>query len=271
MFDATDEQLTVELRKSSGKRPAHYPVSELLTRHWEAVSGYAGLCTTGPQAAGILTATTFTRVFGEALRQTGPTSAWRPHLLATVRGIVGEWETGERQNLIHSELRSRPHARDRSPLRLPPADDRRLVFRAFQSLPESACCLLWHTAVEAEGIVIPAGLLGLGAEEASVELERARVLFREGCLRAHSDLAPMEECRQFSRLLDVSVRRGNTALDPDLRRHMTRCGHCRLAAGQLDHSAGVRRSSWRRRSSDGERGTTSTPGAAVGPPSPTPT
>ena len=240
-FDVTDEGLALELRNSSGKSPAHHPVGELLARHWDAVFDYAGLCTVGSQAAGMLTTTVFTRVFGEALRQTGPTAAWRPHLLSTAVRITGEWATGERRELVHPELRSRPHARDRAAgagWRLPPSDNRRLMFRAFLGLPEPARCLLWHRTVEAEGLRIPAGLLGLGVEEARAELERARELLREGCLRAHRDLAPADECRQYSRLLDVCVQRGDAALDPDLRRHMTRCAHCRFAAGQLDHSGG---------------------------------
>lgn len=240
-FDVTDEGLALELRNSSGKSPAHRPVGELLARHWDAVFDYAGLCTVGSQAAGMLTTTVFTRVFGEALRQTGPTAAWRPHLLSTAVRITGEWATGERRELVHPELRSRPHARDRAAgagWRLPPSDNRRLVFRAFLGLTEPARCLLWHRTVEAEALRIPAGLLGLGLEEARAELERARELLREGCLRAHRDLAPAEECRQYSRLLDVCVQRGDAALDPDLRRHMARCAHCRYAAGQLDHSGG---------------------------------
>jgi hypothetical protein len=240
-FDVTDEGLALEVRNSSGKSPAHHPSGELLARHWDAVFDYAGLCTVGPQAAGMLTTTVFTRVFGEAMRQTGPTAAWRPHLLSTAVRITGEWATGERRELVHPELRSRPHARDRAAgasWRLPPSDNRRLMFRAFLGLPEPARCLLWHRTVEAEGLRIPAGLLGLGVEEARAELERARELLREGCLRAHRDLAPADECRQYSRLLDVCVQRGDAALDPDLRRHMARCSHCRYAAGQLDHSGG---------------------------------
>jgi hypothetical protein len=237
-FDMTDEQLTLDLRTGSGKRPGQYPVGELLARHWEAVSGYAGQCTTGPQAAGMLTTAAFTRVFGDALRQTGPTAAWRPELLITVRRIVGEWDAGDRRELVHPELRSREHGKGRDALRLPPAEDRRLVFRAFQQLSEPARCILWHAEVEAEKAEIPAGLLGLGADDIPMELYRSRERFRDGCLRAHRDLAPGEECRHYSRLLDVSVRRGDAALDPDLRRHMSRCAHCRYAAGQLDHSGG---------------------------------
>jgi hypothetical protein len=234
----TDEQLASDLKKSSGKRPAHHPVGELLVRHWGAVFDYASLCTKGVQAAGMLTTAAFTRLFGESLRQTGPTAAWRPQLLATVRRIAEEWDADKRKTLLHPALRSRSNSRERAEARLLPSGDRRLMFRAFHRLPESIRCILWHTEVEAEALEIPAGLLGLTVNDAAAELERARGLLRESCLRAHGDLAPGEMCRSYSRLLDVSVQRGGADADPDLRRHMARCEHCRYAADQLDHSGG---------------------------------
>ncbi|MFE2428877.1 ricin-type beta-trefoil lectin domain protein [Streptomyces sp. NPDC059373] len=234
----TDEQLASELKKCSGKRPAHHPVGELLVRHWGAVFDYASLCTKGAQAGGMLTTAAFTRLFGESLRQTGPTAAWRPQLLATVRRIAEEWDLDQRKTLLHPALRSRSNSRERAEARLLPPRDRRLILRAFHRLPESIRCILWHTEVEAEALEIPAGLLGLTANDAAAELERARGLLRESCLRAHGELAPEELCRGYSRLLDVSVQRGGTDLDPDLRRHMARCEHCRYTAYQLDHSGG---------------------------------
>jgi uncharacterized membrane protein YgcG len=39
-------------------------------------------------------------------------------------------------------------------------------------------------------------------------------------------------------MLDVSFRRGGADLDPDLRRHMDECGHCRYAADQLSQFNG---------------------------------
>ncbi len=232
--DATDEQLSAELKKWSGTTPALQPVGELLDRHWEAAFAYARLCTDGPRPAGMLTTAAFTRLFGESLRQTGPTAAWRPALLVTVRRIAAEWDTDRSRELLHPELRSAAGDGDRVAARLLPASDRRLLSGAFQRLPQSARCLLWHTEVESEPLGIPAALLGLSDEEdARVELRRARERLREECLQVHRELAPEQECRHYLRLLDVTYRRGGVDLDPDLRGHLERCKHCRHTADQL--------------------------------------
>ncbi|MET9897130.1 hypothetical protein [Streptomyces sp. NPDC006446] len=242
MFEVSDERLAAELRKSPGGTPANYPVGELLDRHWEAVFSYARLCTDGVRPAGMLTTASFTRLFGDSLHQGGPSAAWRPQLLVTVRRIAAEWLMDQRRELLDPELLAdadREDREDRAAARLLPPEGRRLLSRAFQRLPEPARCLLWHGEIEAEQLELPAALLGLSPDEAVVELERARERLREGCLEIHRELAPSEECRRYHRMLDVSFRRGGVDLDPDLRRHMSRCGHCRDAADQLNQFNGV--------------------------------
>ncbi|MEU0383357.1 ricin-type beta-trefoil lectin domain protein [Streptomyces chartreusis] len=239
---ATDEQLSAELRKWTGATPALHPVGELLDRHWEAASAYARLCTDGPRSAGILTTAAFTRIFGETLRQNGPTSAWRPHLLVTVRRIAAEWATDHRRDMLHPELLSGTGEGERVAARLLPQQHRRLLAGAFQRLPQSARCLLWHVEVEAEPLAAPAELLGLDEEGAGVELDRARDRLREESLQLHRELAPDEECRRYLRLLDVTYRRGGLGIDPDLRAHIEGCGHCADAADQLgrfNHGLGL--------------------------------
>ncbi|MEU0174721.1 ricin-type beta-trefoil lectin domain protein [Streptomyces massasporeus] len=241
-FGATDEQLSAELRKWTGATPALHPVGELLDRHWEAAFAYARLCTDGPRSAGMLTTAAFTRLFGETLRQNGPTSAWRPHLLLTVRRIAAEWAGDHRCDTLHPDLLAGTGDGDRPASRLLPSPRRRLLSGAFQRLPQSARCLLWHVEVEAEPLTSPAGLLGLDEEGARVELGRARDRLREEALQLHRELAPDEECRRYLRLLDVTYRRGGLDLDPDLRAHIEGCGHCSAAADQLDqfnHDLGV--------------------------------
>ncbi|MER6527176.1 RICIN domain-containing protein [Streptomyces sp. NPDC001508] len=240
-FDITDEQLSTELGKWTGTTPAPHPVGELLDRHWEAVFGYARLCTDGPRAAGMLTTAAFTRLFGESLRQVGPpTSAWRPQLLVTVRRIAAEWDGDGRQELLHAALRS-SFATDgeRTAARLLPPRDRRLLSRAFQRLPQTARALLWHTEVEAEPLAVPVALLGLDERVADVELRRARERLREECLQVHRELAPQEECLRYVRMLDVTYRRGGVDVDPDLGQHLDGCGHCRHTADQLNQFNGL--------------------------------
>jgi hypothetical protein len=233
LFDVTDAQLSAELKNWTGVTPALHPVGELQDRHWEAGFAYARLCTADARSAGMLTTAAFTRLFGETLRQTGPTAAWRPELLVTVRRIAEEWDTDHRRELLHLELRSQTEGAERVAARLLPPANRRLLSGAFQRLPQAARCLLWHTEVEAEPLAVPAGLLGLDEESARVELGRACERLREECLQVHRELAPEHECRQYLRMLDVTYRRGGVDVDPDLREHLDRCGHCSDTAEQL--------------------------------------
>ncbi|MFJ5531955.1 ricin-type beta-trefoil lectin domain protein [Streptomyces sp. NPDC093261] len=233
-YEATDEQLAAELKKSAGKRPVHHPVGELLDRHWEAAFSYARLCTDGAHPAGMLTTAAFTRLFEDSARQGGPTAAWRPQLLVTIRRLAGEWDTDHRHALLHPDLRSHPGSGERAAARLLPPETRRLVSRAFQRLPEPARCLLWHTEVEHEELAVPAALLGMDTDDAAVRLGRAREQLREASLHVHRESAPDEECRRYAGLLDVSLRREDAVLDPDLRRHVDGCTHCHHAVEQLE-------------------------------------
>ncbi|MDX2545944.1 ricin-type beta-trefoil lectin domain protein [Streptomyces sp. WI04-05B] len=237
-YDASDVELSAELKKWTGTTPALHPVGELLDRHWEAAFAYARLCTSGPRPAGMLTTAAFTRLFGESLRQSGPTSAWRPQLLVTVRRLAAEWEGDHRHEMLHPELRSTTGGGNRVAARLLPAPDRRLLSRAFQNLPQSARCLLWHAEVEAEPLEIPAGLLGLSVTDAAVELGRARGRLREECLHVHREVVQQEECRRYIRLIDVTCRRRSFDIDPDLAKHLADCKPCRYAADQLNQFNG---------------------------------
>ncbi|MFD5662838.1 ricin-type beta-trefoil lectin domain protein [Streptomyces hirsutus] len=237
-FDVTDEQLGDELRKWTGATPALHPAGELLDRHWESVFGYARLCTDGPRSAGMLTTAAFTRLFGETLRSNGPSSAWRPQLLVTVRRIAAEWDGDHRRDMLHPGLTTTASLSDsddgrRPAARLLPPPERRLLSGAFQRLPQSARCLLWHTEVESEPLHVPAGLLALDEEGAHLELRRAQERLRDEVLQLHGELAPDRECRSYLRLLEVAYRRVGTETDPDLRTHLENCTHCRHAADQL--------------------------------------
>lgn len=231
--EATDEQLAAELRKWTGATPALHPAGELLDRHWESVFGYARLCTDGPRSAGMLTTAAFTRLFGETLKHNGPGSAWRPQLLVTVRRIAAEWAGDHRRAMLRPGLTAESGDDRRPAARLLPLPERRLLSGAFQRLPQSARCLLWHVEVESEPLHVPAVLLALDQEDARIELRRAQDRLRDEVLQLHGELAPDQECRRYLRLLEVTYRRVGTGLDPDLRTHLGSCVHCRHAADQL--------------------------------------
>ncbi|MFM9441589.1 RICIN domain-containing protein [Streptomyces acidiscabies] len=222
--------LSAELKSWEGAGPALHPVGELLDRHWEAAFTYARLCADDDRAAGMLTTAAFTRLFGESLRHDGPTAAWRPHLLVTVRRIASEWYTDGRRDLLHPALRV--ENADVLAARLLPPVNRRLLSRSFQRLSPTSRCLLWHIEVESEPFEAPASLLGLDTDGARVELRRSRERLREELLQSHRELAVEEECHRYDRLLDVTSRRGD-GMDADLRCHLDRCRHCAYTADQL--------------------------------------
>ena len=56
------------------------------------------------------------------LRQNGPTAAWRPHLLVTVRRIAAEWDADGRRDMLHPALRTEAAATGTRPACCCPAE-----------------------------------------------------------------------------------------------------------------------------------------------------
>ncbi|WP_045560075.1 RICIN domain-containing protein [Streptomyces sp. FxanaA7] len=213
------------------------PVALLMARHWQSTYDYAAVClATQSQVASMVTATAFHRVLDGLMRGESGV-ALRPRLLVAARDTVKEWSAEGGVSGVLPDLRKPAGGRGMRAAKSMTPENRKLVERSFQALPAVAQCLLWHTEVEAETITIPTGLLGLDADSAVATLEQARDKFREGCVRAHRELAPSKDCRFYNRLLDVPIRRGG-ALLPDVQQHLLECRYCRYAAEQLSHFEG---------------------------------
>ncbi|WP_073952053.1 RICIN domain-containing protein [Streptomyces kebangsaanensis] len=227
----SDEALAARLAGSSDAEVAHC-VALLIARHWQPVHEYAVIClASSAPIASMVTSAAFHQVF-DRLTLGEPGAALRPRLLVTVRDTVRLWAAEDRVTGVLPELRKPAGGRGmRNAVTLTP-ENRRLAQRSFEGLFPAARCLLWHTEVEAEPLGVPAGLLGVDLETAALTLEQAREKFREGCVRAHRELAPTDGCRFYNRLLDVPIRRGGDLL-PDVRRHLDDCRYCRDAAEQL--------------------------------------
>lgn len=161
-----------------------------------------------------------------------PGGALRPYLLVTVRETVRGWTVDERISALMPELRKPTGGRGMRAATSMTPEKRRLAAHSFWALPAVAQCLLWHTAVEAEHLSIPAGMSGLGADLAADALAQAREQFRAGIVRGHRELAPTKECPLYNRILDVTMRRGGTLLS-DARHHLSECRHCRDVTEQL--------------------------------------
>ncbi|MFD9044512.1 RICIN domain-containing protein, partial [Streptomyces bottropensis] len=213
------------------------PVALLMARHWQSTYDYAAIClATQSGVASMVTASAFHRVLDGLMRGESGV-ALRPRLLVAARDTVKEWSADEGVSQVLSGLRKPAGGRGMRAAKSMTPENRKLIERSFQALPAVSQCLLWHTEVEAETITIPTGLLGLDADSAVATLEQAREKFREGCVRAHRELAPSKDCRFYNRLLDVPIRRGG-ALLPDVQQHLLECRYCRYAAEQLSHFEG---------------------------------
>lgn len=230
--EGSDAALVAALRTRDSDEEDH-ATALLLARHWQALLDYAEIRSPSANAASMLATAAFGKVL-DGLRRSGPVPALRPHFLMTARHTANVWAAeGQRTDNVWEDAIAAPGASEETQ----PPENRRLAFHAFQAIPTPARCLLWHTEVEAEPITVPAELLGIEPESALTELEQARELFRNGCVRAHVQLAPDKECRHYNRLLDVSLRRGG-ALLPDIQQHLTLCAHCGYATEQFVHSEG---------------------------------
>ncbi|MFF3576582.1 RICIN domain-containing protein [Streptomyces mirabilis] len=232
----SDESLAARLSgRTEGE--ATQSVALLMARHWQPTYDYAAIClASSSDVVSMVAATSFHYALDCLIRgESG--AALRPRLLVTVRDTVNEWSGEDRISGVLPDLRKPAGGRGMRAAQSMTTENRKLAERSFHALPPLAQCLLWHTEVEAEDISVPAGLSGLDVGTASAALEQAREQFRQGCVRAHRELAPSKECGFYNRLLDVPIRRGG-ALLPDVRQHLGECRHCRHAAEQLGHFEG---------------------------------
>ncbi|MEW2633305.1 RICIN domain-containing protein [Streptomyces sp. NPDC048389] len=221
----SDEELATAVQAGGGAQEVQ-SVATLLARHWQPVFEYASICSASNRTASMLTTAAFAQLL-ENLGRGGPACALRPHLLVTTRHIAKAWTADQRVAAVVTGLVN-PEG---------PQENRQLVSRAFHAMAPADQVLLWHAEVEAEGISIPSGLLGMDPRAASGQLGQAREQFRQTCVRVHREYAPTAECRHYNRLLDISLRRGG-ALIPDIQVHLSECAYCRYAADQLRQTGG---------------------------------
>lgn len=232
----SDESLAALLRAQPEGELAQ-SIALLMARHWQPAYDYAVIClATSANVASMVTSAAFQQVL-DRLKRAESAAALRPHLLVTVRDTVRAWSAADRISGVLPELRKPAGGRGMRATKSMTPENRKLAERSFQALPGLAQCVLWHTEVEAEHISVPAGLLSMDPDTASAALDQAREQFREGCVRAHRELAPNKDCRYYNRLLDVPIRRGCTLL-PDVQQHLLECRFCRYAAEQLSHFEG---------------------------------
>ncbi|MFJ6982879.1 MULTISPECIES: RICIN domain-containing protein [unclassified Streptomyces] len=226
----SDESLAAGTRGGTDDEVAR-STALLIARHWQPVQDYAVICLASAPAAAMVATAAFHQVL-DRLKLGEPGAALRPRLLVGVRDTVRLWASDPVLSASVPDLGKPAGARGMRAAASPIPENRVLTERAFQALPPVARAVLWHAEVEADPITVPAGLLGMDLDAVAAVRDEAREKLRQGCVRAHRELAPSRDCGFYNRLLDVPIGRGGELL-PDVRRHLDACRYCRAAAEQL--------------------------------------
>ncbi|GAA2729754.1 sigma-70 family RNA polymerase sigma factor [Actinocorallia aurantiaca] len=203
---------------------------ELRERHGRAALRLAGLLTRGREEAEAVTAGAFAAVF-EILRQGGgPSDAFRPFLLTTLRRAVAGHRDTERETFDPD---------------IPFVDpalaglEGRTVVRAYLSLPERWRAVLWHTAVEGTSPGRVPQLFGIGADGVTALAHRAREGLRQAYLQLHLAEALPPECRPVLDRIRVYLRGDLTDREAvRVRSHLRGCARCRTAVADLKDVGG---------------------------------
>ncbi|WP_344535906.1 sigma-70 family RNA polymerase sigma factor [Streptomyces albiaxialis] len=238
----SDAALTAAIR-TGPPEVSQAALDELYRRHRPAVLAYARNCCRDAHTAEDLASEAFVRTL-QALRSGGgPTEAWRPYLLTTVRRTAAAWyDTARRTELAPDFDRWLSDATDpdaeSGEERMLRLEDEQLVLRAFRSLPERWQTALWHATVEDEPAPRTAALLGISPSGLASLTARAREGLREAYLTVHAERVQSsphasEECRRYTGLLAASIRRTGRRTNRDLERHLSTCPECHRARLEL--------------------------------------
>ncbi|MFD7838245.1 RNA polymerase sigma factor [Streptomyces sp. NPDC059761] len=241
-----DGALIRRLRAAYAAGDGDPAVCEILyRRHSAAAFACARRCSRSPQDAEDLVSEAFIRTLQAVRSGAGPRDDWRPYLLSVVRRTAVEWRACAGRTVLTADVEAwcRPGPDGDDPQRrLLDSEDRRLVARSFQALPERWKAVLWHTLVEDDCPHPVPLLLGITPSAVTSLAFRAREGLREAYLRAHLDTAADDRCRHYGSLLGAVIRRrGTRPRGRGLARHLAACRSCsRAYAELLDLNAALR-------------------------------
>ena len=206
----------------------------LYKRHMAAAKGLARQLVHDPAKVDDVVSETFVRVLDLLKRGGGPGDAFRPYLLTAVRRKAYDLRSGERRQVVTADM----EALDPGVPFIDPAVEgleRRLITRAFLSLPERWQAVLWHMEIEGEKPADIAPMLGLTANSVAALAYRAREGLSQAYLQMHLSGGARQECRPVAEKLGAYVRgrlsRRESAVVAD---HLDGCADCRSVYGELD-------------------------------------
>ena len=219
--DPPDRELIDRVR--DGDLEAYDP---LYRRHGRSALLHARHWARSEAAAQDLRAEAFTRVLYAIRNGNGPTEAFRPYLLTTMRHVARDWAEGERRvNLVADVADLEAPEPEADPVIA--ALERSLAGQAFMELPEQWQSVLWHTEVEGEGPAQLAPQLGLEASAVAALAYRAREGLKQAYLQAHISEIGSESCRPYAGKLGKHVRGRLGPRDTGkVEGHLRQCAEC---------------------------------------------
>lgn len=239
---APDLQLIEAARAAGPDGRGGEAFAELYRRHRDSALRYARHLGDFDTAEDVV-AEAFARILRVIGAGGGPTVAFRPYLLRTVRNVHDDVSTrGVR--IVLSGMPGREHllpvdtgALDRTEGVAVDPDtmvESVLVARAFASLPERWRLVIWHTLVEGDDLATVGRLLGLNANAVAALGFRAREGLRGAYLSAHLAAPAPEPCAHVRGQLPAYVRdrlgrRPRAAVDE----HLRACRACSAAVLEI--------------------------------------
>jgi RNA polymerase sigma factor (sigma-70 family) len=224
----SDEQLLHAARTGDGEAFA-----ALWTRHSPAALRAASQFRHGGEPDDLV-AEAYTRILAAVRQGKGPSGAFRPYLLVTIRNLATRVARSTREEAT-DDLESFETAEF-------PADpavaalDRSLTVHAFRSLPERWQTVLWYTAVEGMSPREAASLLGLSANSTAALAHRAREGLREAWIQAHvNDESSSPECRWMLGNMGRHTRRELPVRHRERAdEHLSWCQKCMIVSEEID-------------------------------------
>jgi RNA polymerase sigma factor (sigma-70 family) len=175
----------------------------------------------------------FARVLDSIHRGGGPTAAFRPYLLTTVRRVCYDRLRGQ-QSQVPTDVEDMPEQAE-------PFDDPAvanleltMIARAFQSLPERWSAVLWHTEIEESSPAELTTIFGLTANGVAALKYRAKEGLRRAYLQEHITNVSRPECVPIAGQLGAFVRKALTKREAaTVDGHLQSCDDCHALYAEL--------------------------------------
>ncbi|AYG03357.1 sigma-70 family RNA polymerase sigma factor [Gryllotalpicola protaetiae] len=227
---ASDAELLEQVR--GGDKRAY---GALWDRHHRAGLNAARAITSAFEADDLVSEA-FVRVLKAIERGNGPTAAFRPYLVTTIRSIAARWGA-QPAELTPEEFEAvDPESSDEA---FSDRFDQSLTVRAFNTLPQRWQEVLWYTEAEQLPPREVAAMIGIKPNAVSALAKRAKEGLRHAWVQAHIETVPADsECRWSIDRLAASTRKPLPTREQErLDAHLDECDRCPLAAAEMTEAS----------------------------------